>query len=569
MANYYVSSARWAALTPWSAGQAVTVGTIRRQLASVTLAVGRVFRCTTAGTTGASEPTWSLGNNATTNDNGVVWTQCGGQEAHQAPGAWNPLASHAAVISVFNPAVSDVCFFAHDHNQNETGSLTISGGNLFDCISVDAAAATIPPAASDYKRGAKLQAGAGLLNLASGRFFGFDFSAGDGTSSTSHLDMVASSGAFHADDCTFTLNNTSATSRIRANGTLYGSVNWTRCKVVLKGNQAIQLGHSTFQWVGSPDADTVTCTGTTPVGLFDFNRAGKASIRGVNLSGFTGTNYVYDPGSGRTIVFEHCILNPAVTKFERAGYTDFLSQTGTAYINCDDAVSDRPFGFENNTIQGVVATRMDLARDSGAEIDGQNYSLEARFITSSYQNNHIRFPQAQLWNDVVGTPITVTMFALEAGGSGAVLKRDFYIDVEALTGSTKFLHELHTSFVHAHDPAVCDTDNSSWTLGVPYRANSTSYPQFSIVRVASNPGRVFIRLAGGSSTSAASEPAGFATAVDGDTVTDGSAVWIAARRIKTSVTFTPTYKGVLKVQPRIRYTPTRLRAFVDPKPVVT
>lgn len=44
-----------------------------------------LMKVTTAGTTGASEPTWSYGTGTTTNDNGVVWTS---QGVTTSPAAW-------------------------------------------------------------------------------------------------------------------------------------------------------------------------------------------------------------------------------------------------------------------------------------------------------------------------------------------------------------------------------------------------------------------------------------------------------------------------------------------------
>lgn len=38
---------------------------------------GHAFRCTTAGTTGSTEPVWNTGSGSTTNDGGAVWTEIG------------------------------------------------------------------------------------------------------------------------------------------------------------------------------------------------------------------------------------------------------------------------------------------------------------------------------------------------------------------------------------------------------------------------------------------------------------------------------------------------------------
>ncbi|MBC2668768.1 hypothetical protein ACFOON_15120 [Novosphingobium piscinae] len=50
---------------------AVTVG----QTTVPATSNGRMYRCTTAGTTGASEPTWGTTNGGTTSDGTAVWTE--------------------------------------------------------------------------------------------------------------------------------------------------------------------------------------------------------------------------------------------------------------------------------------------------------------------------------------------------------------------------------------------------------------------------------------------------------------------------------------------------------------
>ena len=60
------------AYTAWAASTAFSVGDVRR--ATTSQNSGLVFECTTAGTSGSSEPTWPTDIGSTLTDNTVVWT---------------------------------------------------------------------------------------------------------------------------------------------------------------------------------------------------------------------------------------------------------------------------------------------------------------------------------------------------------------------------------------------------------------------------------------------------------------------------------------------------------------
>lgn len=61
----------WQATTAYTSGQYVVPTTF----ASISGSVGRVFKCTTAGTSGGSQPTWPTTAGGTVTDGSVTWTE--------------------------------------------------------------------------------------------------------------------------------------------------------------------------------------------------------------------------------------------------------------------------------------------------------------------------------------------------------------------------------------------------------------------------------------------------------------------------------------------------------------
>ena len=89
MAVWYVSSAKYATVTARANSTAYVVGDIRRQgPATPTVGQERVFRCTTAGTSSATEPTVAnyVGSNTTrggtVTDGTVTWTEITGNSTY-------------------------------------------------------------------------------------------------------------------------------------------------------------------------------------------------------------------------------------------------------------------------------------------------------------------------------------------------------------------------------------------------------------------------------------------------------------------------------------------------------
>mgnify|MGYP006275638975 CR=1 FL=1 len=124
MADIYVKS---------SAGGAIGSGTYRGNwTASQTYALGDrvcgvavsdywMFECTTAGTAGATEPTWTKTDGVTTVDSGVTWTA-------RIPDTWAD-ATLTLAKAAANDAAGDNIWVSHQHNETTpvTTTLTFAG----------------------------------------------------------------------------------------------------------------------------------------------------------------------------------------------------------------------------------------------------------------------------------------------------------------------------------------------------------------------------------------------------------------------------------------------------------
>jgi hypothetical protein len=91
--TWYTSSARWSAVAAWAASTAYAAGALIRQSAAPSVGNERVFVAIVGGTSGGSEPSWTVTRGAKTTDNTVTWQECAGQpavngDAVNSP-AWN------------------------------------------------------------------------------------------------------------------------------------------------------------------------------------------------------------------------------------------------------------------------------------------------------------------------------------------------------------------------------------------------------------------------------------------------------------------------------------------------
>lgn len=116
------------AYTAWAASTAFAVGDIRR--ASTSQNSGLVFECTTAGTSGSSEPNWPTDIGSTLTDNTVVWTAISSVYADLS------VLTPNAIIELFElhydntlHGSTDILRWHAGVNANVTGNITWNSNN--------------------------------------------------------------------------------------------------------------------------------------------------------------------------------------------------------------------------------------------------------------------------------------------------------------------------------------------------------------------------------------------------------------------------------------------------------
>lgn len=543
MANYYCSSVKFAAFATWAATTAYTVGQIVKRSGSSNL---RAFRCEVAGTSGGTEPTWSTGPNSTTNDNGITW-RC--ISAVPSYGWDSALPTISLTQSVAAAGSSDIIFVDSNHDEITSGSISTNNGVV---ISVNAAG-SVPPVKADYLRGAKCRiTSSGTLIISSGNFYGLDFIADTGATAGS-INACGSNSGNLLSDCLLYLKNTHGSSAITISSTLGGLSEWTNnTKIKFGGNasQTIIQTNVSLKWSNSPDSDAVSSDSTIPTALFNPSsiQGTMTLVRGVNLSGFTGTRIITSDVT-RNWLFEDCLLADSVVYINGTVAGQYTDGGNVRFINCSRVtgpVKQNMFVYEGATQKQF--TSFCVLSDTPDFGEGKQAELH-RMTTTNNSGLSSRGLMLKKWNKSVSS-LTATIRGVFFGAS-LPNKSSFSLDLAYPGNANDTLVLAVYDVAQRLETTATVSDSSDWTPGATARANSTSYAAGDFVKVASNPGKIFIKENSGSHSSAASEPGGFATATYGSTVTDGGVTWRCGTPFKLQAAFTPARAGNVRGQARL------------------
>lgn len=431
-------------------------------------------------------------------------------------------------------------YVAKDHTETGAAPLTITlNGSATAPVSVYVVDHTgsVPPVAADLFTGTAgggtiITTGANAISINGvGYIYGLYVQSATGANATV-LNLASTSGnSVICENCTFFTGGTTGGGVGATNTVTF--LRWLNCVYKPSSTSATLDMRCPFEWTrGSVDATV------KPTTLFRGNGGTTCVVEDVDLSGLSGSTIFPANASSvsASISLRYCRLPANFTTLAGA-------QTGLDYgqditmFGCDVAGGSATRIERVNTM-GALTTDKELARNATDGVTRHSHKIvtltHTKFLTP------FRSIPISVFNTVTGAQVTVTMFGLaDPRDFSAIPKNDdIWFDLQALDPTNPPFGAITSGTRLKLTTGVSLTADSvsNWTGGtVAARANSNAYSVGDKIKLASNPGRVFVCTAS-SGNSAGSEPGGYATAVDGGSVTDGSCTFKAMWRWSLAVT---------------------------------
>jgi hypothetical protein len=493
---------------------------------------------------------WFYRSGATGAGNGLSWTD-----------ARVSLATMTSVVA------GEQIWVSEDHNEAPGAALTITfpgtstNPNLVICADHNVAS----PTSTDWKTTGVVST-TGTFNLAvngSAYIYGLTFTAGLTSNAIVGLAVGGGTGSYqYYDSCVLRLATTSASgsSRLSIGTTGNGVGN----RIILDNTQVnfahiaqnITLAQGSCVWRNTANPfpgqvpTTMMSTFTQPF-TWTFEAVDFLLMDAGKTFFAAGTTYY-------RAAFYGCRIGGSGTITATP-----LASSGSEIILCHAGVPNNPATVSRMTrytFDGLEQTDITIARVGGSNDSTRAFSRTyIPNINTLALRPYTGLPLAK-WNATVDANITITLYAIKNIGGGVPYNNQMWFEVQyygdaSLTSLATIDHcGVKPNFADTASITQWTADTSDWTASplVTARANSQSYAANTPIKVASNPGRVFFCTTGG--TTAASEPAAYATAVDADNFADGTAFFRAGTRWKMSMTISsPQVKapGPIYVVPKI------------------
>lgn len=419
--------------------------------------------CTTAGTMGAAEPTFSTTAGTTTGETSAVavWTSLG------APGGFGVLACpHGRIENALAAtwgANGNIFFVADNHTQTVATALTLTLPSTnplpAKLISFDHLVGSAPPTAATAGATVGVTGNVGIAIVGWGEVNGFTINGGSSAGTSAQITLGSASGnAMLVKNCSLVLRNGSTTT------INIGGPGAAASAYVIFDNVAVTFGSAAgqaicpagnFWWRGGSVAWT-----TQPTSLFSVTAVGRpfdVLLEGVDFSNVTNALLSANLTSAGYFLVKDCKLNASTSLMSAA--PGLGPGIGADVIRSDSG--DTIDNAARKRYAGDLTTERTIVRSGGAPVSW-------KIVTSANSTWPLPFecPPIQIWNDITSGTITITLYGCV---TGAPNKDDIWFDVEGFGTASFPLGTFATSgkstFIGA--TVACDVDSTSSWGGSP------------------------------------------------------------------------------------------------------
>lgn len=479
--------------------------------------------------------------------------------------------ARTTLTTMTSVVAGDRIWVSEDHAETAASTRTITfpgtaaSANIVICVDHTQAS----PGAADYRTtGSVTATGSGVNVVIDGAAYVYGLTFVCGTAGTCSIKLATATSGSHFqryENCSFQFGVTAGASSVISIGPtstqFWTYADFLECTTLFRNTgNTIQINFATVTWRGSAAA-MVNSGGSIPTTLFTPNSIwGNAVIEGVDLSTLgSGKTIVGAPAGPGNFTLNSCTFGASVT----AAATPTVPGAYVYVVNSDSTTAN--YREEAYTYQGTQTVDTTLVRTSGASDGTTPHSWKLVSTANAKWYNPLDTLTLDQWNtSTVSADVTAVVRGIS--NTAAMLNNDdVWAELQYLGTAATPLATLLNSTKAKYDTtnAALTADTAAWDSLVTARANTTVYSSGNTIKVASNPGRVFFCTTGG--TSSGSEPGGYATAVDGGSVTDNTAIFRAGWRFKISQTMSaprPQLVGSLFV--KVRVGGSSVTCWIDP-----
>lgn len=446
--------------------------------------------CTTAGAMSASEPAFSDTAGVTTTDTTAVWTSLGA--VSNFTGGQAPHARLANVLTSTWFTSGNTIYVSDNHAETQSVSLTFTVNSaLLAKILCHNRLGSYPPVASDLTTGATITTtGATSITfglIGSVYFRGLSFIAQGVTGSSVMVGPTAVSQVqnwYCFELCSFQISGTATGSSVT-----FGSGTSATWLVVILDNSTVKFGavshyilNSSSQFTWRNTGQILVAGSAVPTTLFQEPSAAGCfntiALEALDLSQITGSIFSNAASAIGGFTIKDCKLNASATVTQPIN-------TGQAVQLSRSDSSATAYKSSRSTYEAVESTETSIVRTGGyADPTGQ---VQSRKIVTSANTQWLRPYKSQplsVWNSVVGSPITVTVYGTVNAGA-LPNNDDIWMEVSYLGSGASPLGSMVTTGkaqLWSANAAV-PSDGSSWGGGgsgagwSPFKISTTITPQ--------------------------------------------------------------------------------------------